>query len=1214
MKTRTLSKQTIGKTFLGLGLSLAIVAGSTLVAAPAISEDEPPTGVTVSSASAAFLNAAVGGTSLTEALNLASLSATGTRDASSSADRSLLLAPILDSLNSAVGLLPDVTTSFLNVADVRQLVQAQDDGTAYASSAAVSGNAPAQLGLSGLPTNARIDLAGLLGNDLSNEIAQLVLELNALSSSAQGTGLTLPTGNYNIAGARLVLKSNLLEDLATTLSSDLIRPIDQTVGTLIGTNGALTKVINGLGEGVNTLLAILGTSITPTLAIDLNLERVVNDILNKNYGSQGVTINLSKGLVTLDLDQLLGGPGSLNNLAPNTSLLTADTVAIITQSLTTAVTDLVTSLLAGVTDSLHHTKLKVGLDVRVLGFSTVLPPVAQLTLNINMSLGELITGKPLAGETPGTAYISLAFGGIGSKLDIAKTTSALMVPVNNLLFAPKTGILGTLSRTILPGTVNSLKGVLDPVLMVVRNLVDIKVNVQQYAGNTASPTNAFTQTALQVTVLGMNAGGGGGTSAGAGTNSPMLAPLVELSLASSSVQASVVNPTVAAHPVARGSHITVQGGSFDTATSADLRLFVMGTNGPELLAGPITTAIVDEEFTSTEFEAPQYLPPGTQLMVQAESSVGTYNSPIFVPTTSPTLSGPNRIVQGDSLTTAIQDFTDTSAATLELVDVNGTKSALATGTINARNVTWPNITIPATTPAGTAKLIASSVAGDYAEYPFTIEAAPQIAVVPLQVTQGESFQVTGTGFAPNTSVVVTHTPTGAGAQGSRDVSVTTDSQGSFSSQQIATAEQEPVGEGNVVARGTGNRSATGKLTVLAKPQSTELTPPEINATPAQVLHGDTVAISGDNFVPNTEIVLTYRDSNNDVIGQSQPIETNDGTIETTLVIPQNAAIGAVSLRARSNIDQQAATSVNLTVKAAPNAPNLRPAVSVTPKTFVAGKTPLALEATGLPNGTADITITGPNGFLAVLRGATVTDNGLTTQYQPVETWPVGSYRVRVVSNESPASAADTFSVTPATDQQTGTGNNDTGWTTDPLKQPTTTPVPTPTTPNTAPSDEPSSQKKRDLALGFARDAVSYGDEQTAVASGFQSGEIVSIYLGTDKLLLPNATANADGEARWQFDISEVLASGQYTATARSVSKADSVQAQFTITEPDLVAAPVGKPVNGTTSGGYVYVPQTVPGVPTLAKTGLESSAAKLGALALLFLVVGAVLTRRRSVT
>lgn len=445
-----------GRQGMALTVTGVMSAGVVLSGAAAASAADKP----VSQSTGRFLSGSVLGEDLAALVDLDYAKAFNTGNKATDGEINPLGVTLLNSLNVPLGPVNLLKgNGLLTLGAVNQAAIARSTGSAVGASGAVTDSgAIAVGGKDDVPAaNASLDLGGLLastlGTDLVGGLVDLDLAVGAISANAkQATGENgKQTGDYKIADLKLTLESPLLAGLLGGLN----------LGSMQGQLTGLTGVLNALD--LNTLLgpvlAPLGTNPQLTATNLPVLSDIVGD-QDLSLGSGAVTVNLSNGKITVDIEALLKTLGlDLNNLPPNTEL-----VRLILDAITDRVGDLVRDAVKDLVDDITDA---IG-DINITG-----------------------TATPLLGVVP----VAVPLGSIQSTLDgvLDAVLDTVLDPVSDLL----SDVAGPL---------------LDPLFDTLADLLSIRVNVQSKSGGT------FTQRAIQVRVLPDGAGVSTAAAGGATVN------------------------------------------------------------------------------------------------------------------------------------------------------------------------------------------------------------------------------------------------------------------------------------------------------------------------------------------------------------------------------------------------------------------------------------------------------------------------------------------------------------------------------------------------------------------------------------------------------------------------------------------------------------------------------------------------------------------------
>ncbi|MGQ0631332.1 MAG: choice-of-anchor G family protein [Sporichthyaceae bacterium] len=424
-----------GRQGLALTVTGVMSAGVVLGAAPAFAADEP-----ISQARGFFLSGFALGDNLDDLVELDDARARNTGNKDTVRELNPLKATLLNSLDIPLGPVNLLQgNGALSLGAVNQAAIARKSGSAIGASGAVTDSgAIAVDGKSGTPAaNATLDLSKLLASDLGGGLVDglidVDLEVGAIAASAdQRSGDDgKQSGDYRIAQLKLKLQSPLLADLLGGLD-------------LAGMQGEVDG-LNGVLDGLD-LNDLLGGLLGGLTGADLEADNlpVLADIVDDQdltLGSGAVTVDLSNGKITVDVEALLKSLGlDLNNLPPNTEL-----VRLILDALTERVVDLVKDAVKDLVDDITAAVD----DIEITGTATGLLGVEALDLSsITGTLDDLLD-------------------------DLLDT---VLDPVSDLL----ADVAGPL---------------LDPLFDALEDVLSIRVNVQSSSGGT------FTQRALQVRVL-----------------------------------------------------------------------------------------------------------------------------------------------------------------------------------------------------------------------------------------------------------------------------------------------------------------------------------------------------------------------------------------------------------------------------------------------------------------------------------------------------------------------------------------------------------------------------------------------------------------------------------------------------------------------------------------------------------------------------------------
>lgn len=421
---------------------------------------------------------------------------------------------------------------------LREYAHAPSAAHAHGASGVVSDSGGLELTQRGSGKSANVDILSLLklgGSPLITDtvISEAALELGAVSAVAINpddseftdynvtcdpslTATAIGTAEspeiichgYQVADAIVVIDAPIVKTLMATITA-LLGDLDATI------NAALAKagLLDGLLSTLTGLLKVLSLG-----TIDLNLSvtaqvpvaDILDDLLNEELSDESglVKIDLKEGVIKVDLQQL--HTGGLNNLDPNTPLLTSDNINAITASVLSLLTDPATtnpnglmahleSVLIGDVDPVTGGNLRTGgLYDTALDITLTNPGLLGIgagTLKVSGTLGQIFSGGFTYDGSGIFGPLGLALGAILNPL-----TAGVGAILEELLFDGPTSVVSTLLSSARDAALTQLVDVLDPVLrQVLAPLANVIIN-RQTTQEVAHGT-VFTVSAVEVNVL-----------------------------------------------------------------------------------------------------------------------------------------------------------------------------------------------------------------------------------------------------------------------------------------------------------------------------------------------------------------------------------------------------------------------------------------------------------------------------------------------------------------------------------------------------------------------------------------------------------------------------------------------------------------------------------------------------------------------------------------
>lgn len=519
----------------GIVVAAALGASIALAAPLAASAETPSAGIPVSHAEGQFLSGNLAG------IDVGTVAAIGAAIAKNTGNQALQVSRA-GWLGSSDGLQLDLG-SWLDAGAIQQYAQADRNGASMGASGAIGNDGTFGVGSvgNGSAGDLKVDLDGLLDAKYASILTDLRLSLDAVSARATAE-LTSASGEYRIAGANLTLTSPAIADLKGKVASALL-VVDNSLLDLSSRDGELALAV---GRILNPLIAPTGSGVTVDVTISHDIDAAVQSLLIDAYGNGAVRFNLQTGEVTIDLEALIGS--NLNDLPPNTELLSGPVLTATLQSIANTVTSLADQIVARVTAELRNATVTVhaGLDVLtpqagqqqtvctdvqvpiigdivtggilggilgglgtkteqgIVGYTvntvcdvvtSVLPSLhSTVAVDIRGTVGQLVNGTAAQAD----AAVSLLGGTVNANVNLEAVIGGLGKSLFGGLFGTG-GSVSALTRALDGGLVGpAITGLMGPTSIdgILNDLLSVKVNVQELENG------MFTETAVRVAVLG----------------------------------------------------------------------------------------------------------------------------------------------------------------------------------------------------------------------------------------------------------------------------------------------------------------------------------------------------------------------------------------------------------------------------------------------------------------------------------------------------------------------------------------------------------------------------------------------------------------------------------------------------------------------------------------------------------------------------------------
>ena len=698
-----------------------------------------------------------------------------------------------------------------------------------ASSGLITSNGALDLQAQNQPgfESAKVDLGALLDQLLTQTVADSVLneatiDIGALGAMAEKNNGTVAS-EYMVADLGVTLESPVVATLGGTVETTVNTLVGDTVAEAVGPTGPIGTALGGLSsiiDAVDLTVPLVG-------GLELNSDPALNTVqvtgvsqlaasINTQLVAQGISsaddsvvINLSTGEITIDLAafviQAQNDPTitNLNQLPPNTPVLSSAVITAIVNGVTEALTDASNpnSLVSKVQTLLLNGIWDLGVEVKINASGQVcllLLPCANLVAgNIALvgTLGEF-TGADGALDSS-NIQVNLDLLGI----PVGDLLSVIVTPILTLVANDITGPLLTLItddvvdalQPTLIGVVNTAtSALLDPpsgaLGRVLAELVQLTINEQPTAGDLGA--GSFTVRALTLSVLPQVGGG--------------ITDAVDVQLGSATILAAEPAAMITATPdsVASGETVTVAGSFF--TPSSPVSITIPG------VATPITTTTDASGAFSATWTVPAGFATGPVIITATDGGNKTATDTVTVVEAALTA---NDAPQGGSVALSGTGFVPGESVTITS-DLPGAPTAQPTAAVDGSiTASWP---VLATQAPGTYTFTATGAGGREAEDDAAVTlAVATLTAAPNPVMPGGTVTITGGNFAPGEAVTLT-LPASCAVTGGTPVIA--DGSGNFT---VTCAVGASVADGTALNfSATGNdsgRSATAVTEVDSQP-------------------------------------------------------------------------------------------------------------------------------------------------------------------------------------------------------------------------------------------------------------------------------------------------------------------------------------------------------------------------------------------------------------
>ncbi len=507
------------------------LVGGLLVAAPAAAASPQ---ATATWAQGQFLSGSIAGLDLDKIAQLTPATARNNGNQNTQEVIDPLAVSLLGTTPLNVGSVrvsPDAILSTTTTGGVlSQYAKAEKSGNALGASGTVSSGGAIGPNASTPGQALTLSLDALLRAGYVDVLHDLKLHIQAVAAQATGSTTAL-RGDYHLDGLTLSFTSPAVASLAAHVTST-VSSAEQKVSALSGRNGELAAAVNAYLVAVNPAFA-LGSGANVSVSLQHDLQTAVASLLQRDWGTGGVSFNLTSGKVSLDLATLVGG--NLNNLPVGTELLSPAVITSISSNIAGQIETIAGHVQTQLNAALRTLKLDVTVELSVL--SDQAPAISEICRYEDSSgnlLGDLVgslLGKLVCTTTTtvlpklqtsvhvdvhgtvaqvvgGSAPVTLSAKALG--IPVTLSTAHVLKGLGSVLenrVLGSSGIVGTVIAplgskftTLAASALTGSAGMTSAL----SGLLSLRVNLQETSlsgsGLSIATNTVFTQTALRVSV------------------------------------------------------------------------------------------------------------------------------------------------------------------------------------------------------------------------------------------------------------------------------------------------------------------------------------------------------------------------------------------------------------------------------------------------------------------------------------------------------------------------------------------------------------------------------------------------------------------------------------------------------------------------------------------------------------------------------------------
>ncbi|HEU5222494.1 MAG TPA: IPT/TIG domain-containing protein [Candidatus Lumbricidophila sp.] len=600
-----------------------------------------------------------------------------------------------------------VPLSFANAGVVSQYAHAGTDASSVGASGLVSDQGVVGTAVDGAnpPGPLTADLSPVLTSlGLASVIDTANLAVGATAARAEVAQGGVPVGTYQIASGGLAIHSPVLANIPGAVNT-AVSNVQSAVDALAGPSGIGNVLLNTASSALPLLDA--GTA-TATVTINPTLASQVSTLLAAPLSGGGVTVDLTTGSVSVDLDQVAGG---LNGRAPNTDILTAATLTAIANQVNSLVTTRLNAIGTAVTTAVQNATVAADAKLTV--------PITGAT-----ALDVSLTGTLSDVHSGAAAPTLTAFGGTVIPGGLAASLATNLATVTDPVFATTLPAL----TTALTNQATAVSTTLAPAINALNQAVQLTVNVQD---TPPVQGQVFTERALRI-----------GLVPGAAVTTLNLATAI-VGPNVTAVAPSILSLTPPSGPEAGGTSVVVTGTGFTNAS--DVR--VDGATVPFTVTDDSHITLTTNAHAPSTVDVSVTTPTGTATLPASFTFLPAPVGPTaasLTPDSGPEAGGTVVTVTGTGFVSGSTDVNIGGAT------VPATVTSPTTLTFTTPAHAPGNVAVSVTTPAGTS----SDIPGGFTFLPAPVgPTAASLTPDSGPEAGGTVVTITGSGFVQGSTTV-----------------------------------------------------------------------------------------------------------------------------------------------------------------------------------------------------------------------------------------------------------------------------------------------------------------------------------------------------------------------------------------------------------------------------------------------------------------------------